>query len=73
MIQALPRFFVISGAVLIVTGVLKLIVRPRAPREGVLERWLNRSSLWALFCMAVGVAGILIGLGVIPLRVGLFG
>ena len=70
LMQTMPRFFLICGAVLVVTGILKLIVRPRSPRETVLERWLNRTSLFAIVCVAVGVAGILIGAGMIPLRPG---
>ena len=69
---ALPRFFVISGAVLVVTGLLKLWLLPREPRQSSLARWLSRGALWAVFCVAVGIAGVLIGTGTIPLRPGQF-
>ena len=72
-IAALPRFFLISGAVLVVTGLLKLWILPRREGASPLEHWLSRGSLWAVFCVAVGVAGVLVGLGVIPLRPGQFG
>jgi hypothetical protein len=61
------RFFVFGGAILIATGLLQLLVRPRGgPRERV-ARLLDRPVLWAIFCVAVGVLAVLIGLGVVPL------
>lgn len=72
-LAALPRFFLISGAVLVVTGLLKLWILPRREGAGPLEHWLGRASLWAVFCVVVGVAGVLVGLGVIPVRPGQFG
>jgi hypothetical protein len=59
------RFFIAGGAILVLSGGLQLVVRPRKPSE---HRWLNRGTVWATFCIAMGVAAILVGAGV--LRVG---
>jgi hypothetical protein len=56
------KFFVVGGAILIATGLLQLVLRPLKPGE---KRWLNRGTLWAGFCMLVGVAAILVGSGLI--------
>lgn len=62
-----PRVFVVLGGILVATGVLQAIVRPRRPHEQQgLQRFLNRGTIWAAFCVAVGVVGILVGVGVIP-------
>ena len=57
------RFFIAGGAILVLTGALQLVVRPRKPTE---HRWLNRGTIWAGFCVALGVAAILLGAGVLP-------
>jgi hypothetical protein len=59
------RFFIVGGVILIVTGGLQVLVRPRKSAE---HRYLNRGTLWAAFCIAVGVAAILVGAGVLSLR-----
>lgn len=59
------RFFIVGGIILMITGALQLLVRPRKPSE---HRWLNRGTLWAGFVMVVGLAAILLGAGV--LRIG---
>jgi hypothetical protein len=63
------RVFVVLGAVLVATGVLQAFVRPRRPHEVGVQRYLNRGTIWAAFCVVVGVAGILVGLGVIAVPV----
>jgi hypothetical protein len=60
-------FFAIGGAVLIVSGGLQLLVRPRDPGETGLQRLINRATVRAFFFVAVGVLAVLVGLGVIPL------
>ena len=57
------HFFIAGGAILVLTGALQLVVRPRKPSE---HRWLNRGTVWAGFCMAAGVVAILVGAGVLP-------
>ena len=56
------KFFVVGGVILMLTGALQLAVRPRKPGE---HRWLNRGTVWAGFCLVVGVGAILMGLGVL--------
>jgi hypothetical protein len=57
------KFFIVGGIILILTGGLQLAVRPRKPGE---NRYLNRGTIWAAFCVAVGVGAILVGAGVVP-------
>jgi hypothetical protein len=57
------RFFIFGGVILMITGLLQLLVRPRKPHE---HRWLNRGTLWAAFCIAVGLGAVLVGAGLIP-------
>jgi hypothetical protein len=63
----LPKFFVISSVILILSGVAQVFVRPRKPNETLPEKLLNRATLTALISVAVGVAGLLLGLGVLPM------
>jgi dipeptide/tripeptide permease len=56
------RFFIAGGAILVLTGTLQLFVRPRKPSE---HRWVNRGTIWAGFCIAMGVLAILVGSGVL--------
>jgi len=58
-------FFIAGGVILVLTGTLQLFVRPRKPSE---HRWLNRGTIWAGFCIAAGVAAILLGAGVFKVR-----
>jgi hypothetical protein len=61
------RFFIIGGAILILTGLIKLVVRPRERHEVGLQRYINRGTIWSFFCVVVGVLAILVGLGIVPL------
>jgi preprotein translocase subunit Sss1 len=63
----MPKFFVISGAVLVISGIAQVFVRPRKPSETFNERLLNAAMLRAAVFVPVGVLGILLGLGIIPL------
>jgi hypothetical protein len=60
-------FFVLGGVILIASGVLQALVRPRGPRE---HRLFNRGTLWAVVCILVGLGAILIGTGQLPVRMG---
>ena len=63
----LPKFFVISSVILILSGTAQLFVRPRRPNETIVEKILNRATLTALISLAIGTAGLFIGLGVLPM------
>ena len=63
----LPKFFVISGAILILTGVGQVLVRPRKSDETLLQKIVNRATLTALVSLAIGVAAVLLGLGVLKM------
>jgi len=59
------RFFVLGGVVLIISGTLQMLVRPRKPNE---NRFVNRGTIWAVVCMLFGVGAILVGSGYVPLH-----
>lgn len=63
----LSKFFLISSVILILSGVAQAFVRPRKPNETLPEKILNRATLTALISVAIGVAGFLLGLGVLPM------
>ena len=63
MIQVNPAFFVAGGVILILTGAVQLMVRPRKPTE---HRWLNRGTLWAGFLITVGLGIVLSATGLFP-------
>jgi hypothetical protein len=63
----LPKFFVIASVILILTGVGQVLVRPRKPNETLPQKLVNRATITALVSVAVGVAGLLLGLGVLQM------
>jgi hypothetical protein len=63
----LSKFFLISSVILILSGVAQAFVRPRKPNESLPEKLLNRATLTAIISLAIGVAGLLLGLGVLPM------
>lgn len=63
----LPKFFVISGAILIISGIAQVFVRPRKPGESAAQKVINASVLRAVVFVTCGLLGVLIGLGVIPM------
>jgi uncharacterized membrane protein YfcA len=63
----LPKFFVICSVILMITGVMQVLVRPRKERETPAERFINRATITAFVSLVVGVLGLLLGLGVIPM------
>jgi hypothetical protein len=63
----LPKFFVVCSVILILTGVAQYLVRPRGAKESLPEKVANRATITALLSIAVGIAGLLIGLGVVPM------
>ena len=69
-LAVMPRFFVISGTILVISGVAQVLVRPRPTSgrpETRKERWLNASMIRAAVFVPVGILGVLLGLGVIPI------
>jgi hypothetical protein len=63
----LPKFFVISSAILILTGLGQVLVRPRKPNETLAEKIVNRATITAIVSFAIGVGGLLLGLGVLKM------
>jgi len=63
----MPKFFAICSVILIATGVIQVFVRPRKERETLAERLVNRSTITAMVSVVVGVLGLLLGAGVIPM------
>lgn len=63
----MPKFFVISGVVLIISGIAQVFVRPRKPGETAAQKLLNASVLRAVVFVTCGLLGVLLGLGVLPL------
>jgi uncharacterized membrane protein YfcA len=63
----LPKFFVICSLILIATGVGQYFVRPRDPAESLARKLVNRSTITAMLSIAVGIYGLLLGLGVFKL------
>jgi hypothetical protein len=63
----LPKFFVICSAILILSGVAQVFVRPRAPNETLAQKLINRATITALVSVGFGVYGLLLGLGIVAL------
>jgi hypothetical protein len=53
-------FFALGGVILMLTGVLQAVVRPRRPGE---HRLWNRGTVFAAFCVLMGAAAVLVGTG----------
>ena len=62
----MPKFFVITGSILVLSGLGTWFVRARKDNETVPEMLASRATLKAIVFVAVGLAGVLLGLGVIP-------
>jgi|GEM_PF-1098763 hypothetical protein len=62
----MPKFFVITGSILVLSGLGTWFVRARKDNETVPEMLASRATLKMVVFVAVGVAGVLLGLGVIP-------
>jgi hypothetical protein len=59
--------FIFGGAVLMISGVLQAVVRPKKPNETPGERLVNAATVRAFFFCVMGLLAILVGLRVIPL------
>ncbi len=65
--RLLPKFFIVCSVILILTGVAQYLVRPRRDGENALEKVLNRSAITALLSIAIGVLGMMLGLGILKM------
>jgi uncharacterized membrane protein YfcA len=65
--RLLPKFFIICSVILILTGVAQFLVRPRKDGENALEKVVNRSAITALLSVAIGVLGLMLGLGILKM------
>ena len=63
----LPKFFVICSAILIISGVMQVFMRPRAANETLAQKLVNRATITLLVSVGFGVYGLLLGLGIVPL------
>ena len=63
----MPKFFVISGAVLVIAGVAQVLVRPRGDNETAAQKIVNAATMKAVLFVVVGVLGMLVGTGVLPM------
>ena len=63
----LPKFFVVCSAILILSGLAQVLVRPRGAKESIAQKLVNRATITALVSVGFGVYGLLLGLGILPL------
>jgi uncharacterized membrane protein len=59
--------FVFGGVILMISGVLQALVRPRKPNETPAQRLVNGATIRAVFFVVMGLMAILVGARVIPL------
>lgn len=62
----MPKFFVITGAILVISGLGQWFVRARKEGETTADMLASGATLKAIVFVTVGVLGVLLGLGVIP-------
>ncbi|MES1207076.1 MAG: hypothetical protein ABUS79_14150 [Pseudomonadota bacterium] len=65
--EFMPKFFVISGVILMLSGLAQVFVRPRKADETGLQKVVNGSVLRAVLFVTCGILGVLLGLGVLPM------
>ena len=63
----LPKFFIICSLILILAGIAQVYFRPRDPKESIATKIINRATITAIVSLAFGIAGLLVGLGVLPM------
>lgn len=64
------KIFAVLGVILCLSGVAQVLVRPRRAQETALQKLLNRATIQMVVFLTVGILGILVGLGLIPVRIG---
>jgi hypothetical protein len=62
----MPKFFVIGGLVLVLSGVGQWLVRQRRPNETLAQMLGSGAALKMIVFVSVGIFFTLLGLGVIP-------
>ena len=62
----MPKFFVITGSILIISGLGTWFVRARQDKETMVQMLGSRATLKTVVFVTVGLLGVLLGLGVIP-------
>ncbi|MDZ4694847.1 MAG: hypothetical protein SGI86_06820 [Deltaproteobacteria bacterium] len=65
----MKSFFLFSGVLLMASGILQVFVRPRANKENLLTRIVNRSTVRAVVFVLVGAVGVLVGTGMVPTQI----
>lgn len=63
----LPKFYLIASVILILSGVAQVFVRPRRPKETLADKLINRATITAVFSVAFGILGLLLGLGLVKM------
>jgi hypothetical protein len=63
----LPKFFIICSVILILTGITQVFVRPRHANESIAQKVINRATITALLSVGMGILGLLLGLGILPM------
>jgi hypothetical protein len=63
----LPKFFIVCSSILLLTGIAQVFVRPRAEKETLAAKLINRATLTALVSVAFGICGLLLGLGIVKM------
>lgn len=64
------KIFAVLGAMLCLSGVAQVFFRPRRDKESAGQRVINRSTVQMILFLIVGILGVLVGVGVIPVRIG---
>ena len=59
--------FILGGIILIASGILQAVVRPRKQDERGPARFINGPTIRAVMFGVVGLLAVLVGAGVIPL------
>jgi len=62
----MPKFFVITGSILVISGLGTWFVRARKDNETTAEMLASRATLKMIMFVTVGVLGVLLGVGAIP-------
>jgi hypothetical protein len=65
--EMMPKFFVICGIILAATGIAQALIRPRKANETMGQRIVNGTTVKAALFVTIGILGVLLGLGVVPL------
>ena len=60
-------FFLVSGIVLVISGVLQVFVRPRIEGESRLAGLLHRATIRAVVFVLAGALAVLVGSGWVSL------